>query len=471
MVDGKAVAARQLLTCNSDFTLTWKNNGIPDAANGQIVNGPAPALGWGGAVVPMAVNLLGRGTQLLEGRYRRRDTEVGRWVLPQANASANRWLIHPGAMTGDLWHIAAALCIDPNLRLVAAWNRNNERDNRNARALLSLVGALGVADGRVVSETVAGPADMSVGNDEARVSGSDRVRGGRGVPLVGHTWASTSAMIMRALTGGYSRVRVQAAQDELSGLFDKATAASEHFQQFKAAYDGYSLAWLANLQANTHYVLINMRWVGLHGQNPQHNITQGRYNQIVTRANTVNARRPTQVIKIGIPDVIDPVNCGWAAAAPGVGGPAAAVDIFCDSPAAPPGLANAIWTNKLFQAYFWQQVVARAKAVGATIHLIGGRSGGMDIASFLGIRSASWDRPSAADQHYMRLHWAAPYNSIIRDYEGERLDDGALEYWMLSGDLVPVVDGDPVTGTSVGTLDQYQNDKPAFNALWYPPYA
>ena len=33
---------------------------------------------------------------------------------------------------------------------------------------------------------------------------------------------------------------------------------------------------------------------------------------------------------------------------------------------------------------------------------------------------------------------------------------------------MPVLAGDPVTGTRVGTLERYGADDAAFDALWYP---
>lgn len=478
-IDRKPIASGELVTCGDQLVIGWRTPVGEQAGYGTLAAGAGagapPVLTWDGhVVVPVPVTPRGQIPRPLESRYRRRDTEVLRWQLPAANQSSNRWLIHPGAMTGDLWHIATAMTIDQNLNLVSVWNRDNETDNRNANALLNLVTGLGIDRKRIVRTTSGLGPNQSLGNDQARADGAKRVDTGVQTPLVGHTWASTSVVITQALQGGYTRARVQAAQTALTTAFTNACTASESFQQYKAAFDAYCLGWLAGLAHNTHYLLVNMRWVGRNGQNPQHNITQGRYNQILARANAAtNPARPIQLIKIGRPDVRAPGDCGWTVGALGVGAaaPALAVDIYADDPAAPPGLSDAIWKNKLFQAYFWMKVAEKeASGVGIRFHLIGGRSGGLDIASFLGLRSASWDRPGGNDQHYMRLHWAAPYNSIIRDTVDERLDEGALDYWLRDGNLVPIIEGEPTTGSVIGTLDEYKGDKARYEALWFPPY-
>lgn len=465
-VNGQPVAAGELISCSHHLVLTWSKAGVLDSASGQIETKPQRRVVWvDDAVVPVQLRPVAIGTQVLNGRYRRRDTEVARWRLPVANPVTNRWLIHPGAMTGDLWHIVAALNLDQNLQLVVVWNRANEQDSRNAQALLDLVGSLDISADRVIRATVNLAPNASISNAQARNEGVQRVRRSHEPPLVGHTWASTSVVVEQAFVDRYDPARVQ---QRLSQAFTNAREASDQFRALKADYDGYALNWLETLKQDTHYVLVNMRWTGLNGQNPQHNITQDRFNQIVATAKVcTDAKQPTQVIRIGRPELRDQTNCGWAADAAGTLG----VDIFCDNvtTAELHTLNEAIWTNKLFHAYFWQQVASRAAETGTRIGLIGGRSGGMDIASFMGVRSASWDRPSADDQHYMRLHWAAPYNSIIRDQNG-MLDEGALEHWMQGGELVPLINGDPIPGTVIGTKEQYAGDNQAFNALWYPPY-
>ncbi|GAA3453553.1 hypothetical protein [Dactylosporangium matsuzakiense] len=473
-VGGVPVARGQLLWLDQDITLAWTAGAAPDADYGTITPPPlpggAPAIVWTSGAAP-AVQLAFVSNDAAEppaAHYRRRATEVARWQLPAARQSSSRWLIHPGAMTGDLWHIVAALCLDPDLRLVVCWNRDNKTDDRNANALLDLIDALGLnGKDRVLRETVAIGPSASIGNKESRRDGAARVeqaasKHNKGAVLVGHTWASTSLIVRHIAANGWNPAPTRAA---LSGLFTAATNTSAHFQQHRAAFDGHCLGWLAGLAPATHHVLVNMRWVGTHGQNPQHNITQGRYQQIVDAVARQNARGiPTQITRIGIPEVTAPAECGWitAAAAGTVG-----VDIYADNAAtAPAGLSAAIWKNKLFQPYFWQRVAA----AGHHVSLIGGRSGGLDIAAFMGLRSASWDVPSHNDQHYLRLHWAAPLNTIIGDNAGT-LDAGALDAWLDGHDLVPVLHGDPVTSPVVGELADYRTATTPFEALWYPPRA
>jgi hypothetical protein len=462
----------ELVWTDRNVTLSWTAAGVPGVDSGQIgvqPQAPAPAVVWNSdAVPPVQVQVVARGiAQPLSGRYRRRATEVVRWQLAPVNPSNDRWLVHPGAMTGDLWHIVAAMRIDPALRLVVCWNRANRRDNQQAEALLTLVDRLGLnSDGRVLRESQNGQPEASIGNMQARELGAARIaattsRHNKGDVLVGHTWASTSVLVQAVAANRYDPGPVQ---QQLRTLFEAANQGSESFTKFRETFDAYALdGWLPGLVPGTHYVLVNMRWTGQHGQNPQHNITEGRFRQIVEMAarHTTN-NRPTQVIRIGRPELFDPGAFGWLEAAG-----TQAVDIYSDDPHhAPAGLAQEISSNKLFQPYFWQRVVAAATA-GAQVSLIGGRSGGMDIASFMGIRSASWDTPSPADQHYMRLHWAAPFNTIIQDNAG-LLDDAALSSWMLGRDLVPLLDGDPVTSAVVGNLPAYASDRAAFEALWYP---
>ena len=103
-------------------------------------------------------------------------------------------------------------------------------------------------------------------------------------------------------------------------------------------------------------------------------------------------------------------------------------------------LHNLMFTEKRFQAFFWFKVVEFARNNNINISMIGGRSGGMDIASFMGLRTASWDQVDPQDHHYMRLHLASAFNSIIPlDAMNNGLYDAMLELWLRGSHVVPVL--------------------------------
>jgi hypothetical protein len=215
---------------------------------------------------------------------------------------------------------------------------------------------------------------------------------------------------------------------------------------------------------------VNMRWAR-QGQNQQHNISKRRFAQIVEAAQELAAGgTPVELIRIGIPEKVKKdADLSWIREHDATCG---SVDIFADA-CNDEHLTNAIWDSKLFQPYFWRQV-CRHRNADLIIGMIGGRSGSMDIASFMGLRTASWDRVDAGDQNYMRLHWAAPFNTVISD---TGTTDGLMDYpalvaWMAGNDLVPVPDGDPSPHgqTLVGTAEAYAENNAEFNALWFPPY-
>jgi hypothetical protein len=387
-------------------------------------------------------------------RYRARADEIARWRgLPAVDAGAERWVAYPGGQTALVWQILAAMCLDPRLRLLLPWSTESPMDVARVSGTLEVLRSAGLA-GRVVPGPTSGPVRHE---DVRRLAASGFIPGGA---VCGHGWTATS-IVSAAAVGTSGRDVVNRLREVLSG----GEPTSPGFRGHRAEYDQRCLAWLSTLRPGRRYLLVNMRWIPGPSPNAQHNITELRFEQIMraVRAETT-ASRPLDVVRIGLPETWAGQACGWIGR---YEAGTVAADPYCDRDIDSP-LWRAISATRLFQSYFWRRVADLREAGVEVVGMIGGRSVSMDIGAFMGVRTATWDRVVPGDRDYMRLHWSAPFHSIVSDDLETGLDPMGLRRWLRGEELVPVLAGEPATGTRAGTLEQYRDDRAFFDGLWYP---
>jgi hypothetical protein len=362
--------------------------------------------------------------------------------------------VYPGGLTAELWHVLAALHLDRRLRLYLPWAADSPKEAGRAAAALELLSAVGLGQ-----RVVAAPASGAIGHEEARRLA---VESGHIAPdtVCGHGWAATSIVSSAAVRG--SRQLVVGA---LRDTFERGQQGSPEFHRHRADYDEHCLGWLDELRPGRRYVLVNMRWIAGHGPYAQHNITALRFEQIVQSVGALaTISEPLDVVRIGLPETWAHDACAWIGR---YERDTLAADPYRDRDVDSP-LWTAIGETRLFQPYFWRRVADLAAGGVEVVGMIGGRSASMDIAAFMGVRTATWDRVAPDDHDYMRLHWSAPFHSIIRDDVEAGLDADALRRWLQGEDLVPVLATDRTTGSPVGTLDRYGSERASFEGLWYP---
>ena len=385
-----------------------------------------------------------------EVAYRLRAGELARWRdLPRADLGGDRWVVYPGGQVALVWQILAALLLDPRLRLLLPWDTGFPTDVQRSAGTLEVLRSVGL-DAQVVPVPTQGP----MRHEEARrCAGASGLIGAESV--CGHGWAATSIVSAAAL-------RTSAV--DVTGRLREELAAAERtspgFLGHRAEYDRDCLAGLDALRPGRRYLLVNMRWIPPPGPNAEHNITELRFAQIMAAAAAARA----DVVRIGLPETWAGPACEWVhrhAAA------TLAADPYRDRE---PGssLWRAIAATRLFQTYFWRRVADLPEAGVEVVGMVGGRSVSMDVAAFMGVRTATWDRPAPGDRDYMRLHWSAPFHSIVHDHADAGLDQAGLRRWLQGEDIVPVLAGDPITGTRAGALERYCADAASFDGLWYP---
>jgi hypothetical protein len=378
--------------------------------------------------------------------YRPRAEEVARWRgLPSLDHDTDRWVVYPGGQVALVWQILAALRLDPRLRLLLPWDAGYPTDVQRAAGTLEVLRSAGLG-GQVVPAPAPGP----MRHEDAR-----RCAGASGLieagAVCGHGWAATSIVAAAALRTSARRVA-----GDLRDVLAAGERTSPGFLGHRAAYDERCLAGLDALRPGRRCLLVNMRWIPPPGPNAEHNITELRFEQILAAAGEAGV----DVVRVGLPETWAGPACEWVHrhAATTI-----AVDPYRDRDPGSP-LWRAIAATRLFQTYFWRRVADLPEVVG----MVGGRSVSMDVAAFMGVRTATWDRPDPGDRDYMRLHWSAPFHSIVHDDVEAGLDGVGLRRWLRGEDIVPVLPGDPIAGTPAGPLERYCADAASFDALWYP---
>jgi hypothetical protein len=200
-----------------------------------------------------------------------------------------------------------------------------------------------------------------------------------------------------------------------------------------------------NVVKGSPCVILNMRLGGYH---PEHDVTEGIFRQITEFARSHGLR----LICAGQMPPKD-----WKSA-PGVEIEVLDVYKYADLT---DNIAKQV--DLRHTAYLWQCVAAQKNCIG----IIGGMSGSLDIAAYMGVRTLCWDvaledeatmqklKNSAEKQDRIRLLLSYPFMSIIRRRieglvtdkgnlkpdakEKDLLDGVALELWWSGHEIVPLV--------------------------------
>jgi hypothetical protein len=420
-----------------------------------------------------------------------------RLLAPQlAPAGPEPLLVHPGRMSGDLWHLIFALHLDPRLRLFLQ-NEADKGDNRanveNCNAIVALLQNLGLSTRFDVVESIS-----STDNDTARDACCQKYKNSSARPC-GMTWASTSVIVAAAARSADSIMRDVASTNDnkTKNIKDGHYGQMDLSNKFSTLLFGGSgldhlnsvdipcradvvkkvSDFLGQLKDNERYLLVNMRFAG---QNPQHNMTRNKLDSICSVANMLEGfSKKIKIVLLGAPVevLVKGKESGWVSDWYNSYSKRSSVlqlDIF-DEGNPHSALYRAMKTDKRLQPYFWRRLFLLAAQQRRELMLLGGRSGSMDIASFMGMRTASWDAAEFIYQkenhHYMRLHWASAFNSIIPMAQ-DSLDKLMLGLWLQKLDIIPVAINDPVLPTPIGTvsnlMQETHNDAVAYtNGLSY----
>jgi hypothetical protein len=233
-------------------------------------------------------------------------------------------------------------------------------------------------------------------------------------PLYGMTWASTSVIMAAVERDGVAEVQERLRREFCRGLSEKARAGVDKMLQ-------------PIQQSGGSVLLVNMRYAT---HNQEHNTTKAIYTAI----KNVAALFKVTLVRIGVSDKKSQLpDCGWMDALQ-----EPAIDLYgVGSRGGAP-----IEVDQRRTAYFWSRVAAMKNVVG----VIGGRSGSLDAAAFMGVRTFSWDRPrvseSATEQtEYTRLWIAYPLMSIgHRPKNEDRIELEPLKLWLAGFHVIPEAD-------------------------------
>lgn len=198
-------------------------------------------------------------------------------------------------------------------------------------------------------------------------------------PLCGWTFASTSVIMKAVESRGRDEVIAT-----LQGAFAGAPPATHPY---------HALVELVRRQGPC--LLVNMRR-GRDGNHPQHNMTLAIFRQIKGAA----AAKGLAVVRVGTyQDESNTPGASWMDDLDTTED-RVVVDLFTPGERA----------NRSYTAWLWLQM---SKLPGVS-GVIGGRSGSLDVAAFMGNRVLCWDIPDVSDHEYARLFLAFSIMSIAR---------------------------------------------------------
>jgi hypothetical protein len=412
------------------------------------------------------------------------EQRLGRWLRRQMisgiTGPCSRVAAHPARYSGDLWHLAMALYLDRRFQIAVVSHAPEDQQSEKPRReeleslVLPLLTAVDGHQNRYSSlKTVMGQNLIDHEAALREVWSSPQP----GTPVyIGSTVAATSVIVLSA-----ARYGLQQAMQRMRTCLEKTWAhegPGSSFVANQALIDQNIDRCIqsinnANVGATPTFVFVNMRYSKT--QNKQHNISKARYEQISNECKN----QTLILIRVGAPELV-PVNLQDTALAFLRPSPQDThlLDIYGDQvPIHLAGLPGAMNTDKRLQAYFWmavQRKFAAAFPQGVLRGLIGGRSGGMDIANWMGMRTCSWDIVDRMDSDYLRLHWAAAFTSIIMRPANDpgRLDQAALAAWLSGNDIVPVLASSADLTDPLGpdprndaVADIQQTPQPNFQAL------
>jgi hypothetical protein len=349
------------------------------------------------------------------------------------------YIAQPTNYSGDKWHIAIALLLEKRCKVIIL-KKDQTGDQKNLEnGFASVYKKLGASEEQILRGAAQAKlrqispdywpkraAFYAKGDKDPNVKNANRP--------VRMTFASTS-IIMRAVEEqGADAVR-KIIRDAFLAQFSNLA---------KRAKVDQRLAFLGQIGGNC--VIVNMRCGHYHFE---HNITETIYAQIAEAA----GRQGLIVIRAGVyePDY-HPPSGRWMAAfgdATFKGRPADQrfIDVFdfCST-------KTSQKVDEFATAYLWARVAQMPNVVG----IIGGRSGSLDIAAFMGVRTLSWDIVDN-DREYIRMLLAFPLMSCIRrgglgedgrerpkkldepsaDLLNGTLNSLALHLWLIGREVIP----------------------------------
>lgn len=298
----------------------------------------------------------------------------------------NKYIVLPGNYSGDSWACVAAMVLDPTIHVVlAAKDKVDKKMTRYdeiakqfsdfaQQAIEDAKDRLLVSEGGMGqhgnAREVAKQAGLAI--EKHKSKGAD--------PLVGWTFSSTSVVMRAAEMKGLDELRKK--------LVDAFTAKSKSHDTLVKRIKDYGPC-----------VLLNMR-VGVSGNHPQHNMTQTIYKQLKKQIKNAGFK----IVRIGTyQGAKETPGAKWMEDLQEEGEDGILIDFF-----EPGGRADRRHT-----AYFWSEVAKLSNVFG----VMGGRSGSLDIAAFMGVRAFCWDinkRDDAGFHEYVRQLLMFPIMSIGR---------------------------------------------------------
>jgi osmotically-inducible protein OsmY len=328
------------------------------------------------------------------------DDDVSSRASSQDTPTPVKYLVLPGNYSGDSWACVAAMLLDPTIHVILTAKdsledlaESTDYDKIAAQFLEFAKQTEGVTNvNDRLHVTVGGMGQQ--GSDSAVASQATQAitdhKKADADPLIGWTFSSTS-VIMRAA----ERMGVAALRSTLVGAF---TAKSE-------AYD----ALVGRIASQGPCVLLNMR-VGRPGNHPQHNMTKTIYSQLKKQITSAGFK----IVRIGTYQ-----NSTWTPKAQWMqdlkedNGDGILIEIFPSGERA----------DRRHTSYFWASVAKLPDVLG----VMGGRSGSLDIAAFMGVRTFCWDiekRDDAGFHEYVRQLLMFPIMSIGRRCTPKTLKGG-----------------------------------------------
>ncbi|MDC0713497.1 hypothetical protein POL68_33845 [Stigmatella sp. ncwal1] len=324
----------------------------------------------------------------------------------------------PGNMTGDIWHLAAAMSLNQHfgdgvktlkavigvVKTSTGKGKYEERSPSLFDFLLALGLPVSEVEVPVENRRPGVAASYTKGEmDEIIAERLSRVELGKyAVQAVIDQRISTTILMHYVKEKGKAAVVAYLQQKFTEGLPlpDRQVMDAKVLQIRKAIQD----------HGGKRVVLLNRRTGDL---NKQHNTTDGIEAQIESLAEQKGMFVMGIATPLGKPGDIDLFGSAFK------------------------GKSKQEFVDKRRTAYFWKEVSQIPEVHG----LIGGRSGSMDIAAFMGVNVFSWDEYNSRDEQVLRLLQTYPLMSIgfvdekTKNKEGsyEKLDHFPLNIWMTRG--------------------------------------
>ena len=315
---------------------------------------------------------------------------------PSSGSSGPLYLSHPGDYTGDTWHAAAAMVLNPRVR-VALTVSNDSKEVETAPSINTFYDAIGLGNRcdrmtGVKLEKISGKPNGKPKAYQHRNSAQTKLE----LP-VGLIYQSTSVILREIAIRGPQEVRVRLQEGLCAGLSELQE------QEIKRRANTWLNSLFSSKQDITTVVLINGR---MEGYNPQHNLDADRLAEIADAVSRVPGAyflvmgNRFKLRKDGVPS--------WITAAhprkldvPG-NAQAPVEDLFDVV-----GISGELdrWRGT---AAFWREVANSKYGLEKQVKFVGGRSGSTDIPAFMGVDVLSWDHFLPDDIEYLRMRITAP---------------------------------------------------------------